>query len=327
MSGTKDVAEDLDGTTGTKDVSEDLDETNLNVPGPENISSQIPISNNSKQKGPGGSSVRNEAPKVSRDGVPTKLDKNGDVAEDLDGTTGTKDLSKDLDETNLNLPSPRNVSSEVPNIKKRSSHIQSDDTRIFKKCARTSSTPPIRGRARIPSRGRASYQPGSLREGCSSVVHLLPPVRDQDHEISPVIPNDSTDVEPPVDNNSEVTSEQTFSVQVERLKRKLAILTESYDILSSNHNELKVKYEKLETDLLNETVLRKALQMNVESLTHTLNQTEIKLKGLEKINEQLESQHDPIHRGSRFRARIIQSMDKKYLGFVLALEKKFPSGL
>ena len=228
--------------TGTKDVTGVLDDTVLNVSSPRNDSSEIPISNNLKQTGAERSTLRNKS--------------------ETKGTTG------DLDDNDINVTNPSRISTEVPNVKKRSSQIQSDDLQMFEKCARTSSTPPTRGRARIPSRGRASYQ------GRSSVVHSLPhslpPLRDQHHEMPPQIPNDFTVAVQPVDHSSESPSDQSVSIHVERLKRKLANLTKSYDMLSSNHNKLKVKYEKLETDLLNETVLRKALQMNVESLTTCL---------------------------------------------------------
>ncbi len=228
----------------------------------------------------------------------------------------TKGGLGDLNDNDLSVSSPSIVSTDVPNVNKRSCHIESTDSRMFTKSARISTTAPTRGRASAPSRGRASYQ------GRSSIAKSVPPIRERVHENSPRTPNDSTICVPHIDNTSEGTSEQSFQIQVERLKRKLTDLTESYDLLSSNHNELKVKYEKLETDLLNEHVLRKALQMNVENLTHTLNQTEIKLKGLEKINVQLQNQHEPVQRGCRFRGRLLQTMDRKYFSFVLALEKR-----
>ena len=54
--------------SATKDGAGNLDDNDLNVPSSRNVSSEVPISSNSKQKGPGGSSLRNESEAKGRIG-------------------------------------------------------------------------------------------------------------------------------------------------------------------------------------------------------------------------------------------------------------------
>ena len=88
-------------TTGTKDVAGALDDADLNVSSPRKDSSEIPISDNLKQKGAEISTLRNESE--------------------------AKGMIGDLVDNDANVVNQSRISSEVPNLKKRSSQIRSDD--------------------------------------------------------------------------------------------------------------------------------------------------------------------------------------------------------
>ena len=100
-----------------------------------------------------------------------------------------------------------------------------------------------------------------------------------------------------------------------------------HENLLQKFNDLKLKYDLLERKYLSEGIVRKSLEFQVESLMRELKETQVRAKTFEKHNQELTTKFSVQSKGSRFRKRIGQSMDRKYLGFAIALEKELQNGL
>ena len=110
--------------------------------------------------------------------------------------------------------------------------------------------------------------------------------------------------------------------ELQLLRHSLKSLRDERDKLLEQFNELKVKYDDLDRQLLSAGVVRKSLEFQVGSLQGELASLKVTLQSIEKHNEDLTLRLANTPKGTRFRARLDKNLDRKYIAFALALEKE-----